>query len=83
MVTEVEWENLEQVARALGERWARQLRSECPSLTSYARPWPNTLGQARKLLDEMLGRKISEERLEPLALIVERSARTAWHKPMK
>ena len=79
MPIEIKWEGLEQTARVLGERWARRLRLECHPLADGARPWPGTLEEARRLLDDTLGDKIAGERLEPLALIVERSARAAWH----
>ena len=40
--------------------------------------WPYGLGEARRLIDELLGTRLSEEQREPLAIIAERSARRAW-----
>jgi len=74
----MEWENLEQVARALGERWARRLRTKSAGVPETSTPWPCTLDEARKLLDEVVGDKMPRERREPLSLILERSARAAW-----
>jgi hypothetical protein len=80
MSTELEWENLEQVARVIGERWARRLRAECCTTAKTTGPWPSTLDHARRLLDETLGDRIPRDRREALALILERSARAAWHR---
>jgi hypothetical protein len=78
MSVELAWENLEQVARVLGQRWAKRLRNQHGVEPLPSAAWPCTLEQARLLLDEMLEAKISSDRRERLALIVERSARAAW-----
>jgi len=78
MSVELAWENLEQVARVLGQRWAKRLHKQYGAEPPAAAIWPCTLEQARLLLDEMLGARISSDRRERLALIVERSARAAW-----
>jgi hypothetical protein len=78
MRTRIEWENLEQVARALGERWARRFASESGTSGRQGSLCPCTLHEARRLLDQALGDRISADRREPLAVILERSARAAW-----
>jgi hypothetical protein len=80
MSNEIAEENLEQVARALGERWARRLQDECGASEDIEDLWPGTLEQARQILDATLGQRISAENREPLAMIVERSARAAWRR---
>ena len=80
MSNEIDSENFEQVARMLGERWARRLWTERSASGRAKEGWPCTLDQARKLIDETLGRKISGDRQEALALIAERSARAAWQQ---
>ncbi len=80
MSGEIEPESLEQVARVLGERWARRLWTERSRTGKTPEGWPCTLDQARRLIDETLGLKIAGERQEALALIAERSALAAWQR---
>jgi hypothetical protein len=40
--------------------------------------WPCGLDEARRLIDNLLGARLSDEEREPLAIIAERSARRAW-----
>jgi len=79
--TELSWENLEQVARVLGERWARRLRAGVGVGTTRVGSWPGTIEQARHLLDTELGGELPDEGVESLISILERSARAAWHEP--
>jgi hypothetical protein len=74
---QIDLETLEQVARVLGERWARRLYRE---LTERPSTWPRTLDQARELLDEMLAGRVASKHRDALAAIVERSARAAWNR---
>jgi hypothetical protein len=82
MVSGIAIENLEHVARALGERWARRLHTD-PAVPRSAEPWPGSLEQARGLLDEFLGARAPAEHREALALLVERSARACWKSLVK
>src|SRR6266568_8185016 len=77
MVNGIAIENLEHVARALGERWARRLQTD-PAVRRSAELWPGSLEQARELLDEFLGARVPTEHREALALLLERSARACW-----
>jgi len=71
--------DLEQVARSIGERWGRRLKEQRIANGLRLGSWPCALEEARQLIDELLGRRLSEEEREPLAIIVERSARLAWY----
>jgi hypothetical protein len=73
----IDVETLEQVARVLGERWARRIYRE---LKNKPPAWPRTPDQARELLDEMLAGKVPRRHRQALAMIVERSARAAWNR---
>jgi hypothetical protein len=77
MVTGIAIENLENVARVLGERWARRRWAD-RSTPQNAELWPGSLEQARDLLDELIGTRLRIEQREALALMVERSARATW-----
>jgi hypothetical protein len=74
----IERAELEQVARSIGERWGRNLRAHHEASGRYRGTWPCGLDDARRLIDELLGTRLSEEEREPLAIIAERSARRAW-----
>ena len=74
-------EGLEQVARVLGQRWARRLRADVTSKAKGMGPWPGTVNEARELLDATLGDEFPRESLESLVSILERSARAAWPDP--
>ena len=78
MSSEMEPSNLEQVARTLGERWARRIWVESGTERRRANTWPCRLEEARRLVDEGIGCKVPGDRKEALALIAERSARAAW-----
>jgi hypothetical protein len=80
MPNEIELESLEQVARALGERWAKRITAAKATASESSIEWPCTLDQARKLLADMLGDRVPSDRQEALALMVERSARAAWNR---
>jgi hypothetical protein len=80
MQSNVEWENLEQVARVLGQRWARRVKTEGQHGREATFAWPYTLHDARQLVDETFGTRLPSERREPLALILDRCARAAWRK---
>jgi hypothetical protein len=80
MSKEVDSGNLEQVARSIGERWARRVLVETRTAGQRESSWPCGLDEARKLIDETLGRRISGDRVEALAIIVERSARATWYE---
>jgi hypothetical protein len=81
MPSEIELESLEQVARALGERWAKRITAAMARTAPESSiEWPCTLDQARKLLADMLGDRVPSDRQEALALMVERSARAAWNR---
>jgi len=69
---------LEQVARSIGERWGRNLKARHTTGGRKLGAWPCGLEEARRLIDELLGARLSDELREPLALIAERSARRAW-----
>jgi hypothetical protein len=70
--------DFEQVARVVGERWARRLRSNRMIGGTF---WPGTTDEAQRLLAVALGGKVHGARLEALVSIVERTARAAWYKP--
>jgi hypothetical protein len=74
----IERSELEQVARSLGERWGRSLRARHEEGGMRLGAWPYGLGEARRLIDELLGTRLTDEQREPLAIIAERSARRAW-----
>jgi hypothetical protein len=74
----IERPELEQVARSIGERWGRNLRARHDAAGQRLGAWPHGLEDARRLIDDLLGRRLSEEEREPLAIIAERSARRAW-----
>jgi hypothetical protein len=74
----IERAELEQVARSIGERWGRNLRASHEAKGQRLGTWPCGLDDARRLIDELLGTRLSEEEREPLAIIAERSARRAW-----
>ncbi len=69
---------LEQVARSIGERWGKNLKARLGTGGRKLGAWPCGLDEARTLIDELLGARLSDELREPLALIAERSARRAW-----
>ena len=73
----IERAELEQVARSIGERWGRNLRASHEASGRRLGTWPCGL-DARRLIDDLLGTRLSEEEREPLAIIAERSARRAW-----
>ena len=68
---------LEHVARSIGERWGRNLKARHANGGKLG-AWPCGLEEARTLIDELLGARLTDELREPLALIAERSARRAW-----
>ncbi len=74
----IERAELEQVARSIGERWGRSTRARHEASGGHLGAWPCGLDEARRLIDELLGARLSEEEREPLAIIAERSARRAW-----
>ena len=76
----IERAELEHVARSIGERWGRNLRARHDAEGAGHRlgAWPCGLEDARRLIDDLLGQRLSEEEREPLAIIAERSARRAW-----
>jgi hypothetical protein len=74
----IERAELEQVARSIGERWGRNIRARHEAGGTRLGAWPCGLEEARRLIDELLGARLSEEQREPLAIIAERSARRAW-----
>jgi len=74
----IERAELEQVARSLGERWGRSLRATHEACGRRLGAWPYGLDEARRLIDEILGNRLSDEEREPLALIAERGARRVW-----
>lgn len=79
MATGVDREQLEQAARAMGERWARQIHSDTGGgAEGSAALWPRTLEQARQVLEDALGERMKGGDRESLALVLERSARAAW-----
>jgi hypothetical protein len=74
----IERAELEHVARSIGERWGRNLRVRHEEDGQRLGAWPCGLADARRVIDDLLGRRLSEEEREPLAIIAERSARRAW-----
>jgi hypothetical protein len=74
----IERAELEHVARSIGERWGRNLRAEHEADGQRLGSWPRGLEEARRLIDELFGRRLTDEEREPLALIADRSARRAW-----
>jgi hypothetical protein len=74
----IERAELEQVARSIGERWGRSMRARHEANGLRLGTWPCGLDEARRLIDELLGTRLTEEEREPLAIIAERSARRAW-----
>ena len=74
----IERTELEHVARSIGERWGRNLRERHEAVGRRLGAWPCGLDEARRLIDNLLGARLSEEEREPLAIIAERSARRAW-----
>jgi hypothetical protein len=74
----IERTELEQVARSIGERWGKSLRALHEKSGHRLGAWPCGLEEARRLIDDLLGTRLTEEQREPLAIIAERSARRAW-----
>jgi hypothetical protein len=74
----IERTELEQVARSIGERWGKSLRFMHEASGNRLGTWPCGLQEARRLIDDLLGTRLTEEQREPLAIIAERSARRAW-----
>jgi hypothetical protein len=74
----IERTELEQVARSIGERWGKSLRALREKSGHGLGTWPFGLEEARRLIDDLLGTRLTEEEREPLAIIAERSARRAW-----
>jgi len=74
----IEREQWEQVARCMGERWGRRLKARHSEMGRPITAWPCGLDDARRLIDELLGPRLSDDEREPLAIIVERSARAIW-----
>jgi hypothetical protein len=74
----IERAELEHVARSIGERWGRTVRERQEAVGQRPGTWPCGLDEARRLIDNLLGARLSEEEREPLAIIAERSARRAW-----
>jgi len=74
----IERTELEQVARSIGERWGKSLRALREKSGHGQGTWPCGLEDARRLIDDLLGTRLTEEEREPLAIIAERSARRAW-----
>ena len=74
----IERTELEQVARSIGERWGKSLRALHEKRGHRLATWPCGLEEARRLIDDLLGTRLTEEQREPLAIIAERSARRAW-----
>jgi hypothetical protein len=74
----IERAELEHVARSIGERWGRNLRVRHEEGGRRLGSWPCGLEDARRLIDDLLGCRLTEEEREPLAIIAERSARRAW-----
>ena len=72
------FDNLEQTARVLGERWARRLRANLGLIGNGTAPWPGTLDEARHLLNATFVGELPREQLDSLVSILERSARAAW-----
>lgn len=70
---------LEHLARSMGKRWARRVKAQYSANGEVPGQWPGALDQARRLVDELVGTRLTEDEREPLAIIVERSARRAWH----
>jgi hypothetical protein len=83
-VTEVgmtmEWETLEQVARALGQRWARKVRMDGWVKNAVPKHWPRTMDDARRLVEETFGARFEREGRESIAQMLDRSARAAWRQ---
>ena len=77
--TQVNQENVEQVARDAGTRWGMRLVAQYDSRQQQRGNWPGTLEEARHIVDTAVGRKLPHDDRELLALLVERGARRAWH----
>jgi hypothetical protein len=80
MVNHIEWKSLEQVARALGQRWARRVRTDGVHRQCMPSHWPYTIDDARELVDKTFGARLEGERSENVARTLDRSARAAWDR---
>src|SRR5689334_2529820 len=72
-------ESLEQVARDIGRRWGAELKARYLASGQPIGNWPGTLDESRGHVDAAAGRRLEDQERELLALLVERSARRAWH----
>jgi hypothetical protein len=77
--TEVVSQNFEQLARDAGHRWGLRLVAQYAARQTPMGNWPGTLEEARHMVDSIVGKKISHDERELLAMLVERGARRAWH----
>ena len=77
--TQIETENLEQVARDVGYRWGVRLKAQYLASEQTIGTWPGSLDEARRLVDAAIGRRVPDDERELLALLAERGARRAWH----
>lgn len=74
-------QDLEQIIRHQAVGWA-ELRFHRLIMKGQSVPseWPGTLEEARGFVDELAGRRLDDVQREPLALIVERRARSVWRQ---
>src|SRR6185436_11180101 len=72
-------QNLEQLAREAGHRWGLRMLAQYASRTNQVGNWPGSLEEARLMVDQFAGKKVSHDERELLAMLVERGARRAWH----
>jgi hypothetical protein len=77
---EIEREQWEQMARSIGERWGKRLKARHSATERSLGAWPCGLDEARRLIDDLLGGRLSDEDREPLAIIAERCARGIWYQ---
>ena len=76
----IEREQWEQLARSIGERWGKRLKGRQSAIGGSLGAWPCGLSDARRLIDDLLGARLTDEEREPLAIIAERSARGIWYR---
>jgi hypothetical protein len=74
-------QELEQAVRNRAVRWAELRFNHFMTRGGTIPPeWPGTLQEARALVDELSGTQLDDLDREPLAIILERRARSAWHQ---